>query len=140
MFINPTVGFFPHWKYANIGKSPVLEEFSFWFFLGDIPGKFLHYFQIITNLSYVCLAVSWLTSLLKKANIGISPGLDEIYFWIFLETFLICLYTFFQIITNFLYVSQSFSWLTSLLWYNLIHLNSGRAVDLWSRLILDIGV
>ena len=34
-------------------------------FLGDIPGMFIHYFQIIINFVYVCQSVSWLTSLLK---------------------------------------------------------------------------
>ena len=34
-------------------------------FFGDIPGMFIHYFQIIINFVYVCQSVSWLTSLLK---------------------------------------------------------------------------
>ena len=32
---------------------------------GDIPGRFLHYSQIIMNFLYVCQSVSWLTPLLK---------------------------------------------------------------------------
>ena len=31
----------------------------------DIPGRLLHYSQMITHLLYVCKSVSWLTSLLK---------------------------------------------------------------------------
>ena len=31
----------------------------------EIPGMFVHYFPIITNLLFVCQSVSWLTSLQK---------------------------------------------------------------------------
>ena len=34
-------------------------------FFGDIPGMFIHYFQIIINFVYVCQSLSWLTSILK---------------------------------------------------------------------------
>ena len=32
---------------------------------GEIPGMFVHYFQIFRNILYVCHSVSWLTSFLK---------------------------------------------------------------------------
>ena len=76
---------------------------------------FVHLFQIILNFLYVCQSVSWLTSLLKLqkySNISTS-GRD-----IFLKFFGDIpgmLVHYFQIILNFLYVSQSVSWLTSLL-------------------------
>ena len=34
-------------------------------FFGDNPWMLVHYIQIILNFVYVCLSVSWLTSLLK---------------------------------------------------------------------------
>ena len=77
------------------------------------------------------MSVSLLVGLLpywNLTNVGISPILEEISFWNFLETFLGCWYTGskwiwffgmlagqFQLILEFLYVCQSVSWLTSLL-------------------------
>ena len=39
-------------------------------FFGDIPGMFVHLFQIILNFLYICQSVSWLTSLLKLDKYG----------------------------------------------------------------------
>ena len=64
-----------------------------------------------------CMSVSPLVSLLpywNQANTGITPVLNEIYFWIFGDIPKICVH-FFKIDTNFLYVCQSITWLTSLL-------------------------
>ena len=82
---------------------------------GNIPGRFLHHFPIITNCLYVCQSVSWLTSLLKlgKYRDMSCPG-----WYIFLNFFWEIPRMFvhnFPIITNFLYVFRSFCWLTSLL-------------------------
>ena len=79
----------------------------------DIPGMFVHYFQIITNFLFVCQSYSLLISLLKIDQYrDIScPGWDIFLkiFWDIPGMFL----HYFTIIANFLYVSQSFSWLTS---------------------------
>ena len=61
-------------------------------FSGDIPGMLVHLLQMILNFMYVCQSVCLLTSL-PKLDKGISPVLDEISFWNFLETFLRCWYT-----------------------------------------------
>ena len=54
---------------------------------------FLNFFeiQIILNFMYVCQSVCLLTSL-PKLDRGISPVLDGVYFWNFLEAFPICWY------------------------------------------------
>ena len=62
-------------------------------FYGDIPGIFLHFFEILSIFLSVCQSFSWPLSHWNEANMGISPVLDEISFWIFLETFLGCSYT-----------------------------------------------
>ena len=117
----------------------------------DIPKIFLDYLQIISNFLYVCHSVSWLTSLQKldKCRDNSCSGWDiflkflfayfpteirqyrdisypgsyifQKFAWEILGMFL----HFFQIITNFFYVCQSFSLLTSLLvflvaWFNTI--------------------
>ena len=49
-------------KYRDIsssGQDIFLKVFE------EIPVMFIHQFQIIQNLLYVCQSVSWLTSLLK---------------------------------------------------------------------------
>ena len=77
-------------------------------FLGHIREMFVH---------MSCMSVSSLVSLLPYWNyttIGIYPDLDEISFWNLLETFM-GFYTLVPNISNFLYVCQSVSWLTSLL-------------------------
>ena len=54
---------------------------------GDIPGMFVHYFQIITNMLYVCQSVSWPTSFLKLykyRDISIS-------WWNLFQIFFVCL-------------------------------------------------
>ena len=85
----------------------------FFKFFSDIPGMFVHYFQIITNFLFVCQSYSLLISLLKLDQYrDISrPGWDIFLkiFWDIPGMFL----HYFAIIANFLYVSQSFSWLTS---------------------------
>ena len=82
---------------------------------GDIPRIFVHYFQIIPKFLYVCLSVHWLTSLLKLDK---YRDISCSWWYIFLNFFGgisgIFLH-YFQIISNFLYVCQSISWLTSLL-------------------------
>ena len=87
---------------------------------------FVHYFQIITNFLFVCQSFSLLTSLLKLGNIGISPVLDEIFFWFFLDIHgtlihwvILCLSELTYWPLSFLYVCQSVSWLTS--WLKLGH-------------------
>ena len=82
---------------------------------GHIPRKFLHHFPIIMNYLYVCQSVSWLTSLLKldKCRDISCSGWD-----IFLKIFgdipgMFLHYS--KIITHFLYVCKSLSYLTSLL-------------------------
>ena len=52
----------------------------------------------------VCMSVSLLVGLLSYwnyTNVGISPVLDEIFFWKFLETFLGCFYTIPKWLKNF---------------------------------------
>ena len=65
------------------------------------------------NFLYVSQSVCLLTSL-PNLDKGISPVLDDISFWNFLESFLRCCYTS-QIILIFMFVCQSFSCLTSFL-------------------------
>ena len=81
----------------------------------DIPGMFVHYFQIILNFLYICKSVSWLTSLLKwdKYRDISCSGWD-----IFLNCFGDIpgmLVHYIQIILNISYICQSVGWLTSLL-------------------------
>ena len=76
---------------------------------------FVHSFQIILNLLYVCQTVSWLTSLLKLYKYrDISSSGQDIFLKFFRGTpWDSCA----QIPNNlnFLYVCQSVSWLTFLL-------------------------
>ena len=58
---------------------------------GGISGMFLHLLEMILNFMYVCQSVCLLTSL-PKLDRGISPVLDGVYFWNFLEAFPICWY------------------------------------------------
>ena len=84
-------------------------------FLGDIPGMFIHYFQIIINFVYVCQSVSWLTSLLKLdkyRDISCSWWNIFLNFFGHIPEMFVHL---FWILRNFLYVCQSISWLTNLL-------------------------
>ena len=59
---------------------------------GHIPGMLVHLFQIILNFLYVCHSGSLHTSLRNPTNSGILPVLDEISFWIYMDTFLGCWY------------------------------------------------
>ena len=82
---------------------------------GDIPGIFWQYFQINANCLYVCQSVSQLTSLqiLNKCR-DISCSERDIFMkfvWDISGMFA----HYFKIITNFLFVCQLVSWLTSLL-------------------------
>ena len=95
-------------------------------FFKDNPGMFIHNLQIITNFLFVCQSFSWLTSLMKLGQYrDIScPGQD-----IFLKTFggnpgMFLHY--FKIITNFLYVCQSFSWLTSLFYFDTMKMKAWK--------------
>ena len=54
----------------------------------------------------------------NQTNIGISPVLDDISFWNFFGDIAGMFVPYFQIISNFLYICQSVSWLTSLLKLN----------------------
>ena len=76
---------------------------------------FVHFFQMLTNFLYVCESVSWLTFLqiLGKYR-DISYSWRDI-FLIFFGDILGMFVHFFQIFTNFLYVCQSISWLTSIM-------------------------
>ena len=78
----------------------------------------MHSFQIITNLLYVCQSVSWLTFLLKLHKCrDISCSGRDIFLKIFGDIPGMFLH-YSQMITHFLYVCKSVSWLTSLLkWY-----------------------
>ena len=76
---------------------------------------FVHLFPIILNFMYVCQSVSWLTSLLKLYKYrDISCSGWDIFLKIFWDISRMFKH-YFQIIVHFLYVSQSLSWLTSLL-------------------------
>ena len=84
-------------------------------FFADIPDMFVHYFEMLTNFLYVCLSISWLTSLLKLDHYRyISCSRSDI-FLNFFGDIPGMLVQYFQIILNCLYVCQSVSWLTSLL-------------------------
>ena len=99
-------------KYRDISKSGgyiFLECFR------DNPGIFLDFFQIILNFLYVCQSVSWLTSLLKSYKYRDISSSGRDIFLIFSGDIPRINPHLFQIILNFLYVSQSDSWLTSLL-------------------------
>ena len=84
-------------------------------FFWDIPGMFLHYFQIITNSLFVCQSFSLLTSLLKLDKYRDISGLEWDIFLKFFGDIPEMFVHHFQIILNFLYVCQSVSWCTSLL-------------------------
>ena len=81
----------------------------------DIPGMFLNFFQINSNCLYVCQSFSLLTTLqiLDKCRDISFSGCDIFlnFFRDIPEMFI----HYFQIIANYLYVCQSFSWLTYLL-------------------------
>ena len=84
-------------------------------FFGDIPWMFLHYSQTMTHFLYVCNSVRWLTSLLKLAQYrDISCSGWDMFLTFFLDIPRMFV-QYFQIITNFLFVCQSVSWLTLLL-------------------------
>ena len=76
---------------------------------------FLHLFQIILNFMYVCQSVSWLTSLLKLYKYRDISSSERDIFLKFSGDIPGMLAHEFQINQNFLFVSQSFIWLTSLL-------------------------
>ena len=85
-------GLLLYWNHTNIDNSS-----SGWYilliFLGDTLGTLIHYFQIILIF---CMSVSLLFGSLSywnHINIEISPVLDKIVFWNFLETFQGCWYT-----------------------------------------------
>ena len=75
----------------------------------------LHHFQIILNFLYVCQSVSWLTSLLKLDKYRDISGPECAIFLKFFGDIPGMLLHHFRVILNFLYVSQSVSWLTFLL-------------------------
>ena len=84
-------------------------------FFGDILEMFVHYFKIITYFLYVCQSISWLTFL---QILGKYRDISCSWWDIFLKFFGDIPRIFpdnLQIISNFLYVCQSISWLTSLL-------------------------
>ena len=84
-------------------------------FFGDIPEMLVHNLGIILNFLYVCQSVGWLTSLPKLDKYrDISISVWDIFLKFFGDIPGMLLHHF-QIILNFLYVSQSVSWLTSLL-------------------------
>ena len=87
MSISVLVGILIYWKYASLGISPDLDETSFWMFLET----FLGYFWTVSKLFWIsCMSVSLLVSFLPYwyyVNIEITPLLDEIFFWNFMEKF-----------------------------------------------------
>ena len=88
---------------------PCSEWDIFLKFFVDIPGMFIHYFQIFENFLFPCESASWLTSLLKLylyRNISCT-GWDI--FLNILEDIPGVLVHYFHIITNFFYVCQSIS-------------------------------
>ena len=80
-------------KLHKCRECPVLGDISFWTFLETIQGNF----WTIAMLFWIsCMSVSMLVGLVpywKYTNIGISPVLDKISVWHFLEAFLWCWYT-----------------------------------------------
>ena len=98
----------PIQQYVNFGWYIPLN------FFGDIPGMLLHHFKIILNFLYVCQSVSWLTSLLKLDKYRDISGPEWAIFLKFFGDIPRMLLHHSQIILNFLYGCQSFSWLTSL--------------------------
>ena len=88
MSVSLLVGLLPYWNLTNIGISPVLNETSFWNSLEAFLGCL---YTIFKSFQFSCTSVSLLVGLLpywNYTNTGISPFLDDIYFWDFLETFL----------------------------------------------------
>ena len=106
------VGLLPYLNNIDIGIYQVLNDVSFCFletFLGCLYTR-------SENAPFPCMSVSLLfdsVSFWNYVNVEISPVLDDISLWNCLQTFLGCWYI--QIILIFSNVSQSFSWLTSLL-------------------------
>ena len=103
------------YSWLNCLISWVLDDISFWNLLETFLGCFYTFFQKNANCLYLCQFVSWLTFLHilgKYSDISCS-------WWdIFLKYFgdiLGMFVHFFQIITIFLFVCQSISWLTSLM-------------------------
>ena len=93
MCVSLLVGLLSYWNYTNIGISPVLNKISFWIFLETFLGCWSTFSK---KFWIFCMSVSVLFGSLSYWNytiIGISPVLDKISFWIFLETFLGCLFT-----------------------------------------------
>jgi len=93
MSVSLLVGLLPYWYEINVGIYPVLDEIYFWNFLETFLGC---WYTIFKSFWISCMSLSLLVGLLpywKYINIGISQVLDEIYFWIFLETLLRCWYT-----------------------------------------------
>ena len=80
-------------SWLNCLISLVLDDKSFW----NLLETFLGCFYTSSKWFWIsCMSVSLLVGLLSYwnlTNIGISPVLDDISFWIFLEAFLGCLYT-----------------------------------------------
>ena len=86
----------PYWNSTNIGITPVLDDIFFWNFLDTFFGL---WYTSSKYFWFSCMFVNLLVGLLpyrNKTNIGISPVFDELSFWNFLDTFLRCLYTFFD--------------------------------------------
>ena len=80
---------------------------------GDISGMLAHQFLIILNFLYVCQSVSWLTFLLKLHKYWDISSSGQDFFLKFVGNIPCMFLQHYPIITNFLYVCQSVSWLTS---------------------------
>ena len=114
MSVSLLVGLLPSWSDTYIGICPVLDDISFW----NLWERFLGCSALVPNDSefFVCLSVYQLAYSLTE----IRQIYGYLKFWMrYLYDFFWdisgMLVHYFQIYLNFLYVSQSVSWLTSLL-------------------------
>ena len=74
------------------GISPVLNEIFFLNFLKTFLRCWC-WFKIILTSLYVCQSGSLVLPYWNPTNLRISPALDEISFWIFMDKFLVCVWT-----------------------------------------------
>ena len=127
MSVSLLVGLLPYWILVNIGTSSLREDISLWNFQVIFPGCsytssewdiLLNFLEAFLGCLYTCskwfwnscMSVSLLVGLLpywNYTNIGISPVLDDIFFWIVFNIPRMFVHLF-QMILNFMHVCQSF--------------------------------